>query len=199
MWLGAFTPDMQKGLWEDPPQGSLEPRNLYEETRLLYERFPAEEAINKVFYLFARQYLLDFILVKVDRCSMMHSLEVRAPFLDKDVVEFAFPLPWRFKIRHGSRKYLLKQAFKGILPSRILHRKKRGFLIPTALWLKGMLRPLMDELLGESWLKNQGLFRPDLVRRLIKEHEMGFADHRKELWTLLVLQLWLYHHRPSIA
>ncbi|MCP4667077.1 MAG: asparagine synthase (glutamine-hydrolyzing), partial [Deltaproteobacteria bacterium] len=101
MWLGAFSPDMQKGLWEDLPQGVLEPDNLFEETRLLYERFPAEEAINKVFYLFARQYLLDYILVKVDRCSMMHSLEVRAPFLDKDVVEFAFALPWWLKIRHG--------------------------------------------------------------------------------------------------
>ncbi|MCP4664788.1 MAG: asparagine synthetase B, partial [Deltaproteobacteria bacterium] len=144
-------------------------------------------------------YLLDYILVKVDRCSMMHSLEVRAPFLDKDVVEFAFALPWWLKIRHGRRKYLLKQAFKGILPGRILHRKKRGFLIPTALWLKGMLRPLMDELLGETWLKNQGLFRPDMVRRLREEHERGLADHRKELWTLLVLQLWLYHHRPSVV
>jgi hypothetical protein len=107
--------------------------------------------------------MLDYILVKVDRCSMMHSLEVRAPFLDRDLAEFACRLPIRMKLRGGTRKYLLKKAVADILPREILARKKRGFLIPSALWLRETLKPHMDELLGEAFLKKQGLFDPKTV------------------------------------
>lgn len=198
MWLGALAPDLQASLWRAPLPEALREDNLYAETRALYDSYPAAEAINRVFYLFARQYLLDYILVKVDRCSMMHALEVRAPFLDTALMEFVYRLPYQMKIRHGKRKYLLKKAFAGILPRPILGRQKRGFLIPTALWLKGLLRPLVEELLGESWLRQQGLFKPQVVRRLLDEHNAGAADHRKEIWTLLILQLWLRSHSPSV-
>jgi asparagine synthase (glutamine-hydrolysing) len=198
IWVGAILPDLQETLWQQPLPEALQPENLYAETKALYQGFPAEAAINRVFYLFARQYLLDYILVKVDRCSMMHSLEVRAPFLDTALMEFVYRLPYQMKIRYGKRKYLLKQALRDLLPRAILSRKKRGFLIPTALWLKELLRPLVEELLGEPWLRQQGLFRPEVVRRLLKEHDAGAADHRKELWTLLILQLWLRQHNCSI-
>jgi asparagine synthase (glutamine-hydrolysing) len=198
MWLGAFTPELQETLWRAPLPEALRADNLYAESRALYQGCLAQEPIDRVFYLFARQYLLDYILVKVDRCSMMHSLEVRAPFLDTDLMEFVFRLPYRMKIRHGRRKYLFKKAFRDILPRPILARKKRGFLIPTALWLKGLLRPLVEELLGEPWLRQQGLFKPEVIQGLLKEHNSGAADHRKEIWTLLILQLWLKHHSPSI-
>ena len=198
MWLGALAPDLQASLWQAPLPEALREDNLYAETRALYDSYPAAEAINRVFYLFARQYLLDYILVKVDRCSMMHALEVRAPFLDTALMEFVYRLPYQMKIRHGKRKYLLKKAFADILPRPILGRQKRGFLIPTALWLKGLLRPLVEELLGESWLRQQGLFKPQVVRRLLDEHNAGAADHRKEIWTLLILQLWLRSHSPSV-
>jgi asparagine synthase (glutamine-hydrolysing) len=198
MWVGALSPDLQAALWQAPWPDALKIENLYAESRDLYQGFPAQEAISRVFYLFARQYLLDYILVKVDRCSMMHSLEVRAPFLDTALMEFVYRLPYHMKIRHGKRKYLMKRAFRGLLPKEILTRKKRGFLIPTALWLKGLLRPLVEELLGERWLRQQGLFRPAVIRRLLKEHDAGTADHRKELWTLLILQLWLRQHNCPI-
>jgi len=84
------------------------------------------------------------------------------------------------------------------LPRRVVHRPKRGFLIPTALWLQGPLRPLLEEYLGENWLKRQGLFKPAAVRRLIEEHSSGRADRRKEIWTLLNLQLWLHYRQPTI-
>jgi asparagine synthase (glutamine-hydrolysing) len=198
IWVGAVSPDLQEALWLAPMHNALQVENLYAESRALYQGFLAHEPISRVFYLFARQYLLDYILVKVDRCSMMHSLEVRAPFLDTALMEFVYRLPYYMKIRYGKRKYLLKKAFRDLLPREILTRKKRGFLIPTALWLKGLLRPLVEELLGERWLRQQGLFKPEVVRRLLKEHESGVADHRKELWTLLILQLWLRHHNCSI-
>lgn len=198
MWVGAISPDLQGALWRAPMPEALQAENLYAETKALYQGFPAQESISRVFYLFARQYLLDYILVKVDRCAMMHALEVRAPFLDTALMEFVYRLPYHMKIRYGKRKYLLKRAFRDLLPREILTRKKRGFLIPTALWLKGLLRPLVEELLGERWLRQQGLFKPEVVRRWLKEHEAGMADHRKELWTLLILQLWLHHHKCSI-
>jgi asparagine synthase (glutamine-hydrolysing) len=199
MWLGAFTPEAQQAIWEDPPYPASDLDGLYGETRALFDSYPAGEPISRIFYLFARQYLLDDILVKVDRCSMMHSLEVRAPFLDTDLVEFVFRLPYALKVKNGKRKYLLKRAFKDILPRRIVNRPKRGFLIPTALWLRGPLRPLIEEYLGESRLKRQGLFKPASVRRLLEEHSSGKVDRRKEIWTLLNLQLWLHQKEQTIV
>ena len=113
---GRWLRTCKRSLWQAPLPEALRADNLYAETRALYEGYPAAEPINRVFYLFARQYLLDYILVKVDRCSMMHALEVRAPFLDTALMEFVYRLPYRMKIRHGKRKYLLKKAFKDILP-----------------------------------------------------------------------------------
>ena len=135
--------------------------------------------------------MLDDILVKVDRCSMLHSLEVRAPFLDKDFAEYVARLPIRHKLRGFQRKYLLKKAFTDVLPPEILHRNKRGFQIPVAAWLRGRMRPLMEELFAPERLRAQGLFRPEAVRSLVDAHCSGKADLRKPLWTLLVLQLWL--------
>jgi asparagine synthase (glutamine-hydrolysing) len=198
IWLGSFSPEVQQSIWEDPPYTASDLDGLYGETRALFARHSVRDPIDGLFYFFARQYLLDDILVKVDRCSMMHSLEVRAPFLDTDLVEFVSRLPYRLKMRNGRRKYLLKRAFSGILPRRVVHRAKRGFLIPTALWLQGPLRPLVEEYLGENRLKRQGLFKPAAVRRLLEEHSSGRADRRKEIWTLLNLQLWLHCRQPTI-
>ncbi|MFA4902775.1 MAG: asparagine synthase (glutamine-hydrolyzing) [Desulfobaccales bacterium] len=199
IWLGALTADMQQALWRAPMPELLQVDNLYAETKALYDGYPAREPFSRVFYLFARQFLLDYILVKVDRCSMMHALEIRAPFLDTDVVEFVSRLPYWMKVRYGKRKYLLKRALKDLFPKDIINRKKRGFLIPTSLWLKEILRPLVEEFLGERHLRQQGLFKPEFVRQLLKEHNTGVADHRRQLWTLLVLQLWLHHHGATIA
>uniref|UniRef100_I2PYD1 asparagine synthase (glutamine-hydrolyzing) n=1 Tax=Desulfovibrio sp. U5L TaxID=596152 RepID=I2PYD1_9BACT len=197
-WLSAFTAEAQAHLWRHPAPGLLAPENLFAPTRDLFEAYPAEDRLARVGYAFARQYMLDYILVKVDRCSMMHSLEVRAPFLDRDVAEFICRLPSRYKLRGTKRKYLLKKAVAGLLPKEILGRGKRGFLIPVASWLRGQLRPQVDALLGEKHLREQGLFDPKEVGRLVAEHVGGAADHRKKLWTLLVLQLWLDHHKPDI-
>jgi asparagine synthase (glutamine-hydrolysing) len=85
---------------------------------------------------------------------------------------------------------ILKEAMKDLLPHHILHRAKKGFGIPIAEWLKGRLNPLMRDMLAPDRLRSQGLFEPDYVERLIREHEAGKASHHKELWTLLVFQLW---------
>jgi len=98
---------------------------------------------------------------------------------------------------HGfKRKWLLKKAFAELLPDEILYRNKRGFQIPVAEWLRGRMRPLMEDLLSESTLKAQGIFNHQAVRALMDEHVSGRADLRKPLWTLLVFQLWWRARHP---
>ena len=195
--LTAFTPDMQEAVLADgfksQAPGFLAQEELFAPTRQQYEHWQPQNAaapLARAFHVYVRQFMLDDILVKVDRCSMLHSLEVRAPFLDKDVAEFAARLPVSRKLHGFKRKWLLKKAFADLLPQEILHRNKRGFQIPVAQWLRGRMRPLMEDLLGEDALKAQGIFNPQAVRALMDEHVSGKADLRKPLWTLLVFQLW---------
>ena len=172
----------------------LQEQNIFRPTLAQYEQWQPKTAMSplaRAFHVYVRQFMLDDILVKIDRCSMLHSLEVRAPFLDRHVAEFAAALPVNFKLHGFKRKYLLKKAFAGLLPPQILHRNKRGFQIPVAGWLRGRLKPLMEDMLSEGKLKMQGIFNPAFVRNLMDEHISGEADHRKQLWTLLVLELWL--------
>ena len=118
------------------------------------------------------------------------SLEVRAPFLDPRVAQFAASLPLEYKLKGNKGKYILKKAVEPLLPKNILQRPKKGFGIPIAEWLKGRLNPLMHDLLATERLKNQGLFDEKYVQKLIAEHETSAASHHKQLWTLLVFQLW---------
>lgn len=201
--LTAFTPDMQESILDDAfkaqQPGFLAPEVLFAPTREHYDHWQPQNAatpLARAFHVYARQFMLDDILVKVDRCSMLHSLEVRAPFLDKDAAEFAARLPVSRKLHGFKRKWLLKKAFAELLPDEILYRNKRGFQIPVAQWLRGRMRPLMEDLLNESTLKAQGIFNYQAVRALMDEHVSGRADLRKPLWTLLVFQLWWRARHP---
>lgn len=200
-WLTPFGPELLRRIMpqdmRDAPH--LSPEALFAPTRSLYDAYPAQTPLAKSFAVYARQYLLDYILVKVDRCSMMHSLEVRAPLLDRDLAEFVWRLPVDMKLRGLRGKHLLRKAAAGLVPDEVLRRPKRGFLIPVAGWLRGVLRPLMQDLLGEAALARQGLFDPQAVGRLMEEHLSGRADHRRPLWTMLVLQLWLRKNAPVIV
>ncbi|MCB9654560.1 MAG: asparagine synthase (glutamine-hydrolyzing) [Deltaproteobacteria bacterium] len=140
---------------------------------------------------YARLYLAGDVLVKVDRASMACGLEVRAPFLDVDLVDFVNGVPGRTKFPGLTTKYLLKQAVRPWLPAAIIDRPKKGFGIPVGEWLRGPLRGLARDLLAPSKLKREGFFDPSWVTRLLDEHEHGTHDHRKPLWTLLAFELWL--------
>ncbi len=129
-------------------------------------------------------YLPNDILAKVDIASMANSLEVRCPFLDTAVVELALKIP--SSLRRG--KGILKRAFRGLLPPSVLGRGKMGFGVPLAEWLRGELRPMLEEAV-ES-LGRRGFFEAREVRRLASEHLSGAADHRDRLWLLLVFELW---------
>ncbi len=145
---------------------------------------------NKLLYSYLRTYLMDEVLVKVDRASMHYALETRAPLLDHEVVDLVFSLPYSLKYRNGTNKYLLKKLMAGKLPPELISRKKKGFGIPLAAWLRGALKPLCEELLSPASLNVHELFNAHEAQRLMDEHQNGRRDNRKELWNLMTFQLW---------
>jgi asparagine synthase (glutamine-hydrolysing) len=136
-------------------------------------------------------YLPDCILVKVDRAAMAVSLETRAPFLDKDVIEFAWSLPGHMKLRAGQGKWLLRRVLERHMPGSIVERPKKGFSIPIDQWLRGPLRDWAETLLAEDRLSGEGLLHPKPIRAAWKRHIQGEADLGKPLWTVLMFQAWL--------
>ncbi len=188
-WFGSFSIDEQNALLS---RNVLENTSgdIYKEAKNLLEICDARSEIEQMQFLDMNFYMAEDILTKVDRASMAVSLEVRAPFLDPRVAEFAAQLPVEYKLRGRKGKYILKKAVEPLLPKNILHRPKKGFGIPIAEWLKNRLNPLMHDLLDAKRLRDQGIFNEKFVQKLIKEHETSAASHHKQLWTLLVFQLW---------
>jgi asparagine synthase (glutamine-hydrolysing) len=139
-------------------------------------------------------YLVDDLLVKTDRASMAHSLEARVPFLDPVVTNFALALPSRHKVRGLRKKVLLRRAAAPLVPPELLRRRKRGFSIPAAAWLRGELEPFARDTLSPDTLRRQGYFQPDVVTRLIGDHVAGREDLSRQLWGLLSFTLWHERH-----
>lgn len=148
------------------------------------------KGINKAMYLDIKTYLVDNILLKVDRMSMATSLEARVPFLDHRIVEFALSVPQDLKIRKLKTKYILKRMARGMLPDNIINKPKQGFSIPMKNWLKGPVKPLMIEMLSYDRIKRQGIFNPNYIENLIKEHLENKNNHSHKLWGLILFQLW---------
>jgi asparagine synthase (glutamine-hydrolysing) len=150
-----------------------------------------ENPLNRVLHLDMKLYLENDILAKVDRASMLASLEARVPLLNVDVVEHVTRLPIDYKLRGLTTKWLLKRALRDRLPAAILGRRKKGFGIPVARWLQGPLRADLLEATDPALIRRQGLFRGEEIKRLVDEHLAGGRDRRKELWTLFIFQRWL--------
>src|ERR1044072_6303002 len=129
-------------------------------------------------------------MTKVDRASMAVSLEVRAPFLDPRVAEFAASLPPNYKLRGRKTKYFLKRTIEDSLRAVVTRRAKKGFGVPVAEGLKEKLRPRARDLLSPERVRRAGVFNANYIARLQDEHERGVANHRKLLWTLLMFELW---------
>jgi asparagine synthase (glutamine-hydrolysing) len=190
VWFGSFTPDEQAMLLTAEARGASDGDIYREARRILEEECDADNTTERMQNLDTRLYLAEDILTKVDRASMAVSLEVRAPFLDKRVAEYAASLPVDYKLRGRTTKYILKRAVTDLLPPFVTRRGKKGFGVPVAEWLKGKLRPLARDLLSPERIRKAGLFDPGYVQRLQDEHERGTANHRKLLWTLLMFELW---------
>lgn len=152
---------------------------------------PGAKRLERFFRFDQKYYLADDILVKTDRMSMAHSVEVRPPFLDHRIVQFAATLPQDMKIKGAQQKVLLRELMKDKLPSLILRRKKMGFDIPTHEWLRGPLRDMLEETLAEGMAAHGDLFQRDVVRKYIDLHLERRLNLGYHLWGLMILFLWM--------
>jgi len=187
-WLGSFSPwDLERLLPEAPPMEAI-----YEDLG----RFGATgDSVDRALAEMFRFYLGEGVLTKVDRASMLVSLEVRAPFLDHELIDLVCRVPWRRKLRGRTGKILLKRAVSGLLPPEILHRRKQGFAMPVARWLTEELREPAADFLGREGL------RTSFVRRLWEEHQRRIRNRARELWSVFAFQIWkdAMHRWPVVA
>ncbi|OZI38789.1 asparagine synthase (glutamine-hydrolyzing) [Bordetella genomosp. 5] len=181
--------------WADPGRvvkGGVEPRSIFEDPLKgsLFEAMMKLDAVT---------YLPDDILVKVDRAAMAVSLETRVPLIDHRVFEFAWQLPFNYKVRGGTGKWLLRQLLYRHVPQTLVDRPKRGFAVPLASWLRGPLRDWAEALLDPARLRQEGWFEPEPILRKWREHKSGHRNWNSHLWGVLMMQAWLDQHRRGDA
>ena len=192
---GHFSPDQRQGLYTDAFRGALvesDPEAIFEG---VFERSDSQDWTESALDADVNLYLVDDLLVKMDRATMAHSLEARSPFLDHVLMEFAATLPPDFKLLGTEKKRVLKASLRGSIPDAILDRPKMGFCAPIDNWFRRDLREFASDLLLSSRSMQRGYFRPQAVARLLDAHVNGEGNHGAHLWDLLILELW---HRTFI-
>ncbi|GIK39894.1 MAG: asparagine synthetase B [Chloroflexota bacterium] len=196
-WLGSFLDEEKALLLQDWLKPVL--RDTYSQAYAHAYECDARLPLNQLLYNDMKMYLEGDILYKVDRASMAASLEVRVPFLNREVVHFATDLPLELKLRRLTTKYLLKKSMSKKLPHEIINRPKKGFNMPVARWLTTELRDVVLEMLSEERIERQGFFNYAYVRELLDQHLSYRQDNRKVLWTLFIFQLWYDRYIESPA
>ncbi|MFZ2522316.1 MAG: asparagine synthase (glutamine-hydrolyzing) [Minisyncoccia bacterium] len=185
-WLGTFSRSDLESLLRSKTGKNLVKDylgNVLSETKI-------KDEDNKLLYSYMRTYMMDEVLVKVDRASMFASLETRSPFLDYRLVEFVFSLPYSFKLYGFKTKFILKMLMSTKLPRSIVWRKKKGFGIPLTKWLKGDLKEFCLSLLSKENILKQGIFDYEFIEKTLNEHFSNKQDNRKKIWNLMVFQMW---------
>ncbi len=176
-----LSPDVKK---------QLDGRTSFDAFARHFERVRHLDPLTQLLYVDLKTWLSNDILVKVDRMSMAHSLEVRSPFLDHKVIEFAATVPPDLKYRRGTSKYLVKRHLESRVPRSVIYRPKQGFEIPLAAWFRGELRAMAEDLLLSPRSLGRGYLDPARVRDLWRQHQGRVRDHSAQLWALMVLELW---------
>jgi len=149
-----------------------------------------KDSLDRALYCDIKTYLPEDILALTDRISMLHSLEVRVPFIDHKLMEFCATIPPEIRMKGFKKKYLLKKAVSNLLPEEVINHRKQGFVGPTSIWIKTDLKPYILELLSEKNLDMHGFINPKTVKRLLDEHFTGKQIHDKLIWALLIFQKW---------
>jgi asparagine synthase (glutamine-hydrolysing) len=197
LWMSSFSHAESEALLA-PDVAAAATADPFAAVHAAWLRSAGAPPLARATHLDALTYLPDDILVKVDRASMAVALEVRAPFLARDVVEFAFSLPDAYRMRGLTGKRILRAAVRDLLPREILRRPKKGFGVPMGAWLAGPLRDFAHDTLTGDALGQAGIFRPAAVRSLLGADAAGTADLRKPIWTLLVFELWRRAHGVTL-
>lgn len=192
VWMSSLGKEEMSQLFDAP----VDLEDVFSEAITVWDNCAQPETINRTLQFYTQLYLQDDILTKVDRATMMHGLEARAPFLDIDLVNFVRRIPANWKYRHGQTKYILKKALEPLLPADILYRKKKGFGVPIGAWFQsGALTPDTSTVLPSL----NSLF----LSRALSDHRSGRADQRAFLWNYWLYQHWVSleknpHSRPKV-
>ena len=181
VWMAPLDPAELTELFHEP----IDLEDVYAEAISAREACTQPNLIDRTLQLYTKLYLQDDILVKIDRATMMHGLEARAPFLDFDFINFARRIPAAWKYRHGQTKYILKKSLEPVLPADVLYRKKKGFGVPIGAWFKdGTLTfPSAPPALAAGLDQN-------FIREKLADHRAGRADQRAFLWNAWLLNHW---------
>jgi asparagine synthase (glutamine-hydrolysing) len=163
--------------------------------RAAFRKISHADFLNQMLYLDTKIFMTTLNLTYNDKMSMASSVEVRVPFLDRELAEFvAWNVPPRWKLKGKWRpvtKYIFREAMRSMLPEEVLRQPKAGFAAPVDYWLANDLRPMVDDLLSDSQVRKRGLFRPEVVRRYVEEHRRGAEDWSMQIWQLLTLEIWM--------
>ncbi len=189
-WFGSYSPEMQQSVLSQKVLEALTGDDPFGSARahLVGKNLP--DSLSKLLYMDFTMYLQDDLLTKVDRATMLASLEARAPFLDHDLSQFAAGLPSSLKLRGRNTKDILKKTVRRRLPPEVINRRKRGFNIPFSKWLLHGLGDDLKERFSAEKVEARGLFNPSGIAALLEEHLSQQADHRKPLFTLLAFDMW---------
>jgi len=190
-WNGTFSPEQLAQIRPGTNGSGL--RRLVDELALA-----PRGGVERYLRVDQNYYLPDDILYKTDRMSMAHSLEVRPPFLDHRIVEFAAGLPQRLKIHGSTQKFVLRELMKGKLPQSVLTRKKTGFDIPTHDWFRGVLRELLMDTVTPDAVTATGIFEGSAIEALIRDHMERRINAGYHLWGLLTLFLWMKRWKVEV-
>jgi asparagine synthase (glutamine-hydrolysing) len=185
-----FTDAAKQRLYTDDLREATRGADAYREHRRHFARVQTAAPLNRLLYLDLKTFLPCLNLAYTDKTSMAATLEVRVPFLNVELVELAARMPVNLKLRGLKRKYILKRAAESLLPRDVVWRKKAGFGAPVRSWLRGALRPMVEDLLSEETVRRRGLFRPEEVRRIIDANLSGREDYNLQVFQLLTLELW---------
>jgi asparagine synthase (glutamine-hydrolysing) len=190
-----FTDEMKARLYADQLRDSTRRLDPYAAHRDYFARAQKAGPLNQLLYVDLKTFLPCLNLMTTDKTSMAANLEVRVPFLNVEMLELAARMPPDLKLRGLKRKYILKRAAEKLLPREVVWRKKAGFGAPIRSWLRGPLRPMVDDLLSVDAVRQRGLFQPQEVRRIIDANLSGREDYNLQVFQLLNLELW---HRQFI-
>ena len=186
-----FTDQMKSGLYTRELGREMSGYDAYRHHRGYFAACENASPVNRMLYVDFKTFMPALNLDTTDRTSMAANLEVRVPYLNKELLDLAARIPSRLKIKGLRRKFILKKAVESILPREVIYRRKAGFSAPIRSWLRGALRPMVADLLSDETLKRRGLFDAEAVRGIISSYESGKEDLSLHIFQLLTLELWM--------
>lgn len=176
----------------------LKKHNPYARQTSQFQAVANRDVVTQMQYVDAHNYLIDDILVKVDKASMLNSLEVRVPLLDQNLVEYVTALQPSLRLHDGILKYMLKKVAADLLPTEIITRKKQGFAMPMDHWFRTDLARFAQETLEAKRAQERGIFNPQFVHHLLQAHQSSrVLDHSSAIWSMLCLELWFRTYMDS--